>query len=61
MKTMTANEIKAAVLAKYSSAEKARIKNGAVEAYGQMPNTNQDGWWFVAWREDIEIKGIDAL
>jgi len=61
MKIMTAKEITAAVLAKYSSAEKVRIERGEVHAYGRMPNTNQDGWWFVAWREDVENKGINAL
>ena len=42
-------------------AEKVRFRNGECHAYGIMKNTNQEGWYFVCWVQDLEIKGIGIL
>jgi hypothetical protein len=35
-------------------AEKARLMaDGAVNVYGTMPNTNEDGWYFAGWAEEL--------
>lgn len=28
-------------------------RDGAVHAYGQMPNTNRDGWYLVGQRDEL--------
>ena len=44
--TMTRNEAKAEAA---KLGVKFRVKDGEVHFYGEMPNTNQTGWYFVAW------------
>jgi len=35
-------------------AERVVIKrNGEIHAYGRMPNTNQVGWYFKGYRDDL--------
>ena len=35
-------------------AEKARMMaDGAVNVYGTMPNTNEAGWYFAGWAEEL--------
>jgi len=41
--------------------EKVRFRKGNVEVYGQYPNSNTFGWWFVAYIYDVEIKGLDII
>lgn len=33
--------------------------NGEVHFYGELPNTNSIGWYFVAWTADDLIAAID--
>ncbi len=56
-----AKQVRQILLDKYRGVEKVRFRNGEVHAYGQMPNTNIDGWYFICWVQDLEIKGIGIL
>jgi hypothetical protein len=51
---MTLHEIRKAALRSNPSASKARIRNNEVHVFGPMPNTNQEGWYFVGWMEEIQ-------
>lgn len=46
METMTRKEAKARAA---DLGCKYRIKNGEVHFYGEMPNTNQFGWYLAGW------------
>lgn len=28
-------------------------KDGGIDAYGKIPNTNATGWYFLGWRDDV--------
>ena len=28
-------------------------KDGGIDAYGKIPNTNVTGWYFLGWRDDV--------
>jgi hypothetical protein len=44
---------RAAILA-FVDAERTRItRNGEVHAYGVIPNTNQTGWYFAGFADDV--------
>jgi hypothetical protein len=50
--------VKALVRADYPSVECVRIvrggeRDGAVDAFGPMPNTSQTGWYFFGWLADV--------
>ncbi len=31
-----------------------RMRNdGGIDAYGKIPNTNNTGWYFLGWRDDV--------
>jgi hypothetical protein len=45
---------------KDQGAEKVRFtKDGEIHAYGVMKNTNQVGWFFVAYVDVLEKQGIN--
>jgi hypothetical protein len=54
-------EEKALIINKRPMIEKLRIRDEEIHAYGQMPNSNVFGWWFLTYVYDFEIKGIDAI
>ena len=44
---------RAAILA-FTDGERVRItRNGEVHAYGVLPNTNQTGWYFAGFADNI--------
>ena len=61
--TMTRKEIteaKAAIM-EDKGCEKVRFLRGEIHCYGQMPNTNQTGWYFCGYVQDLEIKGLEGI
>jgi len=57
---MTTKEIRAKVMER-PGVEKVRVGREEIHAYGIMPNSNVRGWWFVAYRYDVDCKGPDIL
>jgi hypothetical protein len=53
-------EIKTKLLNR-SNIEKVRFKSGEIHAYGKLPNSNIDGWFFIAYEQDIDIKGLHCI
>jgi len=61
MKEITHLRIRTAILTQKPKAEKVRFRNGEIHIYGQIPNTNQDGWYFFGYVQDVEIKGLAGI
>ena len=62
-KTMTRKEIKQAkaVILRVKGADRIRFRKGEIHCYGQIPYTNQTGWYFCGWVRDLEVKGPSGI
>ena len=38
-----------------------RFYSGEIRCYGVKPNTDEVGWWFAGYVQDVEIKGMQTL
>ena len=38
-----------------------RFSDGEIHCYGVKPNTDETGWWFAGYVQDVEARGLWAL
>jgi hypothetical protein len=54
-------KIRAAILDQKNHAKKVRFRDGEILVYGTLPNTNKNGWYFLGYIIDAEIKGLSGI
>lgn len=56
---MSSNEpsiatIRAALREEFGARQYRITSTGEIHVYGEMPNTNEVGWWLYGWIDDVE-------